>query len=50
MGSEVVPGRPRLPLLRHRHGPVPHVAQVPLFADGVGGGEFNKRQLGVCLR
>ena len=41
MGSEVVAGRPRLPVLCHRHGPVPHVAQVPLLSSGAGGGEFN---------
>ena len=40
MGSEVIPGGPRLPLLCHRHDPLPHVAQVPLLADGAGGGEL----------
>ena len=41
MGSEVIASRPRLPLLRHSHDPVPHVSRVPLLADRVGGGEFN---------
>ena len=49
MGSEVIASRPRLPILRHSHDPVPHVSRVPLLADRVGGGEFNKRQLGVVL-
>ena len=48
MGGEVVAGRPGLPLLRHRHDPLPHVAQVPLLAHGVGGGELNMYSLEVA--